>query len=109
MTPISIMTIDTFLKFLSSHLGLYLKIPERAYDVAIGAVIDEVSPAQNNPTDIKIFEKEPIRGDNWLPRSIAFFISFEEIDWEEAEVIIIDREIIPPIIIEIMVSANDFL
>ena len=31
MTPISIMTIDTFLKFLSSHLGLYLKIPERAF------------------------------------------------------------------------------
>ena len=40
-------------------MALYLNIPERAYDVAIGAVIEDVIPAQNNPIDIKYFEKLP--------------------------------------------------
>ena len=56
-------------------MALYLNIPERAYDVAIGAVIEDVIPAQNNPIDIKYFEKLPRIGDNWFPKSTAFLIS----------------------------------
>ena len=85
-------------------------IQERAYDVAIGAVIEDVIPAQNNPIDIKYFEKLPRIGDNWFPKSTAFLIS-ERLNklWTEAEVIIIDKDITPPILIEIIVSNIDFL
>ena len=94
----------------SSHFGLYLKIPERAYDVAIGAVNDEVIPAQNNPIDIKYFEKLPRMGVSWFPKSTAFLISIGLIKLcIDADVIIIDNEIIPPIVIEITVSKIDFL
>ena len=78
--------------------------------MAIGAVIEEVIPAQNNPIEIKYFEKDPKVGDNWLPRSTAFFISFWLIDiCEEASVIIIYNDIIPPITIDITVSNTDDL
>ena len=47
------------MNILSLHSALYLKIPERAYEVAIGAVIEDVIPAQNGPIDIKYFENDP--------------------------------------------------
>ena len=72
--------------------------------------MDDVIPAQNNPIDIKYFEKLPRIGDSWFPKSTAFFIS-EGLNkvWTEAEVMIIDKDIIPPIVIEIIVSNTDFL
>ena len=94
----------------SSHLDLYLNIPESAYEVAIGAVIDEVIPAQKSPIDIKYFEKSPRIGDNWFPNSTAFCtsIGLDKV-YTDADVIIIDKEIIPPITIEIIVSNREFL
>ena len=41
--------------------------------------MDDVIPAENNPIDIKYFEKSPRYGDNCLPKSIAFFTSFPSI------------------------------
>ena len=64
ITPIEITMYATLLNILSFHSVLQLKIPGRAYEVAIGAVIDEVIPAQNNPIDIKYFENDPRVGDN---------------------------------------------
>ena len=76
----------------SSHLALYLNIPESAYEVAIGAVIDEVIPAQKSPIDIKYLEKSPSIGDSWFPKSTAFCTSIGlEIVYTDADVIIIGK------------------
>ena len=67
--------------------------------------MDDVIPAENNPIDIKYFEKSPRYGDNCLPKSIAFFTSFPSIKpLAPADVIIIDIDIKPPINIDRRVS-----